>query len=902
MRNKLVLFAIWIFLVSSAYAGCSYSGTGDWNITDTDECTNSSETIVVNGNLTVWGNLTLHNVTLSINATDNASFIQTYENSVLTINASNLTSENVSTYYNFTLNDTAFFVDSSLEDVYDLIFFANSEINDSNISNSAEYDLHVEDANVTVLRTDFDSSKVNIVGTGELTVKWYLWIRTLDTINGVLSSVNVTLYDVTNATLLNELSDATGYVSIQTVTEYIQNATGSTYYTPHTINVSKLEWDNTSYEINVSNNSLVQSSKYNLSGSLYTTTNFLPYDIDMSPDINESLQFMAWESDDWGMQAGVGIVLPNSSAYDKYAALGTDYIDIGNSWSNSTLENTTDMDVFFNFWNNYTLATSRDIVVTPMMVMGAPNYTAIRANDFTSFVAENISDGFIFNRLGLLAKYQEGYQNGTWLPQYHGYINTNYRAWMEQLYHNDTVAHTYFNDSILGFNRSLGGSTSSYIHPAMSTEYKNFARNTTSTDTELQNFSLSYNETVWLVSSGKQVFYDIFNYYPTSTVVPNYQAGIHTPTVLQEQGFLGTTGGMDIPNETCSAMNNPSSAVCRNRFDYNTLTINRLAYRTECDFFWMSGYTPPNWNSTYCRGSIESNLAASNFVAVTTHQIMFTEQIYDSAYVAEMYNNLTAVLDWIGNTYPDLVYVTTPELHQLKIQGYSIQPWYNQTVVRNYLEVDKIFTLNDSHAPTNTSSWTISRVTVRNKATGNIVDWSEGSIVFTAEPNQEYVIYEANILGESCSSNGDCTRYCVHSTCREDDTFCGDGFCDSGESTSSCSSDCPASSTTTSSDGSGSSTPSTVPSPKDERAEELIETASSDKSISEKLSEVKDTGIKYLVRFTRGIIVAIALLILGYFYVNSAMLNTMINKIKPKKKRVRFRHKSPSKYGFKLKK
>ena len=46
-------------------------------------------------------------------------------------------------------------------------------------------------------------------------------------------------------------------------------------------------------------------------------------------------------------------------------------------------------------------------------------------------------------------------------------------------------------------------------------------------------------------------------------------------------------------------------------------------------------------------------------------------------------------------------------------------------------------------------------------------------------------------FGAYCNSNSECSSsYCVHNYCRNIATYCGDGYCDSGESCSSCSSDC----------------------------------------------------------------------------------------------------------------
>lgn len=75
--------------------------------------------------------------------------------------------------------------------------------------------------------------------------------------------------------------------------------------------------------------------------------------------------------------------------------------------------------------------------------------------------------------------------------------------------------------------------------------------------------------------------------------------------------------------------------------------------------------------------------------------------------------------------------------------------------------------------------------------------------------------------GASCSVAGECAgNFCVHSICRSASTFCGDGSCDSGESTSSCSADCPAAAggggTTSAAAGGGAAeapTPTPTPTP-----------------------------------------------------------------------------------------
>ncbi|MFO7872011.1 MAG: hypothetical protein R6U26_00005, partial [Candidatus Undinarchaeales archaeon] len=71
----LMVFVLFlVLLVPGVFATCNYTGTGDWSITSSDPaCSNSSETIIVNGSLIINGTLTFDDVTL--NVTGNVSVL-----------------------------------------------------------------------------------------------------------------------------------------------------------------------------------------------------------------------------------------------------------------------------------------------------------------------------------------------------------------------------------------------------------------------------------------------------------------------------------------------------------------------------------------------------------------------------------------------------------------------------------------------------------------------------------------------------------------------------------------------------------------------------------------------------------------------------------------------------------
>jgi len=115
----------------------------------------------------------------------------------------------------------------------------------------------------------------------------------------------------------------------------------------------------------------------------------------------------------------------------------------------------------------------------------------------------------------------------------------------------------------------------------------------------------------------------------------------------------------------------------------------------------------------------------------------------------------------------------------------------------NVTDTNCTFYPGDSTSETNTSIGANQNITFNNTySSGAIYSWN----ITCQDSNNNTGFSENRILtagtltvanGESCSSNSDCvSTYCVHGICRADSYYCGDIWCDAGESCSSCSSDC----------------------------------------------------------------------------------------------------------------
>ena len=148
--------------------------------------------------------------------------------------------------------------------------------------------------------------------------------------------------------------------------------------------------------------------------------------------------------------------------------------------------------------------------------------------------------------------------------------------------------------------------------------------------------------------------------------------------------------------------------------------------------------------------------------------------------------------------------------------GVCVSPSNSAPIIRNYTPTDLTptiragnsleFTQNsvDPDYGTLTYSWLLDGTEESTSASWTFTttesDMGVYNVTFivsdgsrTASQEWEVTVTEDLNLanGESCSENDDCeSGYCVHGTCRASSTYCGDGYCDSGETCSSCSSDC----------------------------------------------------------------------------------------------------------------
>ena len=206
----------------------------------------SNYNLFINNNITsyVWYGLSLYKSNYS-----------TFTNNTIMSNTAMGVYLNLSNYNNFTNNNL-----SSKENPG--VLLENSDYNpftNCNISSKASsYDFYLIEGswNNSAINSTFNKSKTYITS-GSLNVLWYLDVFVNDS-NGALANATINGANNSASTVFNVNTSATGWITTQTLQEYMQNTTSTYYSTNYTINASKnSSYANQSRQVNLTNSTIV---------------------------------------------------------------------------------------------------------------------------------------------------------------------------------------------------------------------------------------------------------------------------------------------------------------------------------------------------------------------------------------------------------------------------------------------------------------------------------------------------------------------------------------------------------------------------------------------------------------------------------------------------------------------
>jgi len=205
------------------------------------------------------------------------TYNNTFSNMVVNTNRSNAYAIYIyNTAQNFTLIDSILNAsDGQSAELYIESSVVGGEINFTNVSR--------EDGNWNLNITRFPSTN------GTLNVHWYLDVNVTDSANGnAISGANITTWDNAQIWQFENITDATGIMTTQTLLEYSQNESGTLYFTPYNMSVIATNYNDFLNEtVNFTTNSWNDVEMSNiLSVDIAFPTDYLFLNYNTSIDIN----------------------------------------------------------------------------------------------------------------------------------------------------------------------------------------------------------------------------------------------------------------------------------------------------------------------------------------------------------------------------------------------------------------------------------------------------------------------------------------------------------------------------------------------------------------------------------------------------------------------------------------
>ena len=139
-------------------------------------------------------------------------------------------------------------------------------------------------------------------------------------------------------------------------------------------------------------------------------------------------RIVVFESDDWG-----AIRMPNSAAFDRLAKQGLDLTSCPYDRLDC-LEKRCDLDALFNILDAHWDSQGKPPVFTFNTVMGNPDFEAIKASGFRSFVHEGLFQSYHrYHGEDLKPVWKRAMQASLMKPQFHGREHLNVGLWLNDL-------------------------------------------------------------------------------------------------------------------------------------------------------------------------------------------------------------------------------------------------------------------------------------------------------------------------------------------------------------------------------------------------------------------------------------------------------------------------------------
>ena len=344
-------------------------------------------------------------------------------------------------------------------------------------------------------------------------------------------------------------------------------------------------------------------------------------------------KIVVFESDDWG-----ALRMPGLKVHRELTNLG---LDVSSSRYDrlDCLENSDDLENLFGVLENHRNVTGKAPRFTMNMIMGNPNFEAIRAGGFEEYVHEDLFESY--RRLygeDLQPVWQRATADGLIQPQFHGREHLNVGLWLHDLRAGKSDTRLAFDNGYFGLaTQTSSPRQKSYLAAYWPTSAAHFR------------------EIETIVKNGLDLFEKLFGFRSRSFIACNYVFPDELEPVLHEKGIrlIQSQRG-----QRCPSLDGSKVSIRR----FYTGQKNHLGqfYSVRNVKFEPYQDASRDWVASAMR-EIRSAFFWGTPAIVTTHRINFVGSM-DVQHRDHNLRLLDSLLRNIRDTWPDVEFLTSDEL------------------------------------------------------------------------------------------------------------------------------------------------------------------------------------------------------------------------------------------------
>lgn len=358
------------------------------------------------------------------------------------------------------------------------------------------------------------------------------------------------------------------------------------------------------------------------------------------PGWQTNSRIIVFESDDWG-----SIRMPSIDTFKRLERLGLDLnsYDAGRYNMNDTLASESDLEKLFEILSRHTDSEGREVVFTPITIVANPDFDRIKKDNFTHYYLEPFIE--TLRKLpgceGSFNLWKKGIEKRLFVPQMHGREHLNIIAWMKSLNAGEEHARLAFDEQVTGFV-PMKYPQNDYQAAFLFWEP----------------VELEYHEKVLV--EGLRIFENLFGYKAEYFVPPNGPFNNRLNKILVENGIKYRSASK-IQKEPIG-----HGKVKRIPHWLGQKDNTGLTYITRNCFF-EPNQPGKDWVGS-CINDIRIAFRWHKPAIISSHRVNYMGSLNPSNRDNGL-RQLDTLLKEIIKFWPDVIFMTTPELGKLIVKG-----------------------------------------------------------------------------------------------------------------------------------------------------------------------------------------------------------------------------------------